>query len=83
MTKTTINLRIDETIKTDAENIAKELGLDLSSTMRVFLNQFILNGGFPFKVTIPSFNHDTLEAIKDKGDFINGENAQNFLDSLK
>lgn len=45
---TTLNIRIDEKIKKDSFIILSKIGLDMSSAIKVFLSQVIVEGGLPF-----------------------------------
>jgi DNA-damage-inducible protein J len=65
MTTTTIQVRTEDDLKMHAEKVLSALGLDLSSAIRVFLNQVVLRGGLPFEVALPQPNALTLEAISD------------------
>lgn len=46
----TISTRIDDQTKLEAEKIAGEIGISLSSAINVFLKRFIADQGFPFSV---------------------------------
>ena len=48
---TTLNVRIDQKIKTSANKVLSRVGLDMSSAVKVFLSQVIIEGGLPFKPT--------------------------------
>ena len=50
----TLNLRVNPTLKQDAENVLGRLGIPMSTAVDMFLNQVVLVGGIPFSVTIPS-----------------------------
>jgi DNA-damage-inducible protein J len=50
----TLNLRINPTLKRNAENILGGLGIPMSTAVDMFLNQVVLVGGIPFSVTIPN-----------------------------
>ncbi len=67
-----LNVRVNKQQKEAAEKIFKELGLTLSDAVNVFLNQTILQAGFPFEVKIPQ-----------NGTAQNSETLQHFLESLK
>lgn len=56
-------IRIDVVVKEKATVLFSNLGMDLSSAVNVFLRQCILQGGLPFKVEIPRYNQETLEAM--------------------
>lgn len=48
---TTLNIRIDEKTKSSAFKVLSSMGLDMSSAIKVFLNQVIIEKGLPFKPT--------------------------------
>lgn len=47
---TTIQIRVDEKTKRDSARVLKELGLDLSSAIKVYLKQIVHTKGIPFPV---------------------------------
>ena len=49
----TLNLRVNPTLKSDAENILSKLGIPMSTAVDMYLNQIVLVGGIPFSVTLP------------------------------
>lgn len=49
----TLNLRINPTLKRDAETVLSRLGIPMSIAVDMFLNQVVLSGGIPFAVTLP------------------------------
>ena len=66
-------IRIDSNVKTEANELFKNLGIDMSSAVNIFLRQCILNGGLPFKVEIPKFNAETLAAMEEARDIMSGK----------
>lgn len=65
----TISARIDDRLKSRAEEIAESIGIPLSSVISIFLRRFIAERGFPFEVkaleeAIPVQHYETsaLEA---------------------
>lgn len=50
----TLNLRVNPTLKKDAESVLGRLGVPMSIAVDMFLNQIVLTGGIPFAVTLPS-----------------------------
>jgi addiction module RelB/DinJ family antitoxin len=46
-----IQVRIDEQLKTEAENLFTDLGLDTPSAIRLFLKQAVAYNGIPFTIT--------------------------------
>ena len=49
----TLNLRVNHTLKKDAESVLGRLGVPVSTAVDMFLNQIVLTGGIPFAVTLP------------------------------
>ncbi len=49
----TLNLRVNPTLKEQAENILQQLGIPMSTAVDMFLKQITLVGGIPFPVTLP------------------------------
>ncbi len=49
----TLNLRVNPTLKQDAESVLGRLGIPMSTAVDMFLNQIVLVGGIPFAVTLP------------------------------
>ena len=63
-----VQARIDSTLKQDAENLFKDLGLDIPTAIRLFLAQCVKREGLPFEVSRPqsaakSMPNDRLSQI--------------------
>jgi len=61
----TIQIRIDDDIKTAADSLFNNLGLDTSTAIRMFLSAAIAKDGLPFPVKRQKPDFDLQEAIKD------------------
>lgn len=59
---TTLSIRIEEKLKKDANKTFSALGIDMSSAVKMFLNQVVIEQGLPFK---PS---RTLKQIREEWD---------------
>ena len=57
---TVLQVRVDEELKNQAGAVYNELGMDLSTAIRMFLKRSVLVGGIPFDTKI---NESTLKAI--------------------
>ena len=62
---TNINVRVDTSLKSQAEAIFGELGLNLSSAITVFLRNAVRFGGIPFDLRLETPNAVTLQAMQD------------------
>ena len=59
-----IQVRVDPDLRSAADALFSDLGLDTPTAIRIFLNHSIMNDGLPFDVKrMP--NHETLEAMKE------------------
>ena len=56
-------IRIEESVKADANKLLKELGLDMSTAVNMFLRQLIMRHGMPFSVTVPQYKQEVLDAM--------------------
>ena len=65
MKTTNYSLRLDPEIKSQAEAIFSELGLNLSDAFNVFLHMSIKWQGFPFEVNLLEPKQRLLESIKE------------------
>jgi len=61
----TIQIRVDDNIKSAADTLFSNLGLDTSTAIRMFLSAAIAKDGIPFAVKRRKPNADLLEAIQD------------------
>lgn len=55
-------IRIDSTVKKQANKLFSELGLDMSGAVNIFLRQCIMRGGLPFSVEVPQYSQELLDA---------------------
>ncbi len=50
----TININVEENIKSQANELFKSLGLDMTTALNLFLRQAINYGGIPFEIKKPN-----------------------------
>lgn len=55
-----LQIRVDEELKNQANAVYNEIGMDLSTAIRMFLKKSVLEGGIPFDTKI---DQSTLRAI--------------------
>lgn len=61
----TLQVRIDDTLKAQADTLFSSLGLDTSTAIRIFLNASVENDGIPFSVQHKKVPDSLREAIYD------------------
>lgn len=50
-----LNIRIDDTLKKQAENVFSEIGISLSAATTIFLKQVVRYNGIPFELKVDPF----------------------------
>lgn len=50
-----IQIRLDDSLKDRAQEVLENMGMDLSSAIRIFLAQVVKENGFPFRPTNDPF----------------------------
>ena len=56
---------MDNELKTQAEALLSELGMNMSSAFNIFVRQAIRTGGIPFSISLNQPNEETMEAIRE------------------
>lgn len=60
-----INVQVDAKDKEQATNILKDLGLNMSTAVNMFIKQIIKTDGLPFEISNPKPNKELLEALEE------------------
>ena len=63
MATTNINVRVDTSLKKDAEKLFNELGLNMSSAITMFLKSAVSYEGIPFEIKRIRPNAETKAAL--------------------
>jgi DNA-damage-inducible protein J len=50
MNNTVLQIRVDEELKNNANMVLEDIGLDLSTAIRMFLNKTVALSGLPFEI---------------------------------
>ena len=61
----TLQIRIDDMLKKQADTLFSSLGLDTPTAVRIFLNASIENAGIPFSVQHKAIPDSLQEAVYD------------------
>ena len=67
-----INVQVNKKDKERATTILKDLGLNMSTAINIFVKQIIKTNGLPFEVTNPKPTKELLEAIQEGEDILSG-----------
>lgn len=64
MANKNINVRIDENLKKEADELYSNLGLSLSTAIKIFLKQSVRKNGLPFELTLNTETQQALTEVK-------------------
>lgn len=76
MNTANINVRVDASLKKEAEDLFNDLGLNMSSAITLFLKSAVLHDGLPFHITRTLPNIQTRNALAEYEDM--RKNPQNY-----
>ncbi len=91
----TIQVRIDPKTKKAAQKVLDQVGMDMSSAIKVYFNQIVISQGIPFPILtengltiqqereILKASEEAKQGINVSGPFETEEEIQAHLDSLK
>ncbi|MEX2033391.1 MAG: hypothetical protein WD889_02410 [Candidatus Colwellbacteria bacterium] len=83
MAKTVINVKVDKDTKKKAQNLAKELGLPLSTIINANLKEFVRSGEVTFSVE-PKLKPEVWKILrKASTDYKTGKNISPVFQSAK
>lgn len=75
-----IQVRVDDSLKKDADALFSDLGLDTPTAIRIFLKQAIKRNGLPFDVTQPVPNAETIAAMEEADRISHDPNVKGYTD---
>ena len=85
MATTNLNIRIEKTIKDQAEEIFNELGLNMTTAVNMFLRTAIREHGIPCELKLDVPNETTAAAIAEGRKLMDDPSAPRYsgMDALK
>lgn len=60
-----VNIRMDEDLKKEADNLFSELGLNMTTAINMFTRQAVRQGKIPFEISLSNPNTETIKAMED------------------
>ena len=85
MATTNLNIRTDQTVKDQAEQLFNELGLNMTTAVNLFLRAVVREHGIPFALKLDTPNDTTAAAIEEGRRLLADPSAPRYssMDSLK
>lgn len=63
-----LQVKVSEDLKTRSNELFKELGLDLTTAIRIYLKKCVLEGGIPFDIKLGEYSTEALKTTPIKRD---------------
>ena len=73
MATVNMSIRMDTELKKQADAMLSDIGLNMTTAMNMFLRQVVRQGRIPFEIATDIPNSETLAAMKEVDDMINGK----------
>ena len=73
MATVNMSIRRDTELKKQADAMLSDMGLNMTTAMNMFLRQVVRQGRIPFEIATDIPNSETLAAMKEVDDMINGK----------
>ena len=62
---TNLNVRVDTTLKQESDMLFKNLGLNMSTAINMFLTKCVKTSSIPFKIEEPKPSKELVKALKE------------------
>ncbi|MCD7904655.1 MAG: type II toxin-antitoxin system RelB/DinJ family antitoxin [Clostridiales bacterium] len=59
------DIKVEQSLKKEAQELFESFGLSLNSAVNIFLRQSVKEGAIPFRIGNPVPNAETVKAIED------------------
>ncbi|OON99743.1 MAG: damage-inducible protein J [Epulopiscium sp. Nele67-Bin004] len=81
---TNISIRIDRELKSQADLLFNELGMNISTAVNIFIKQALREGKIPFEISLNAPNHETILAMMEAEKIATDQNVKGYnnLDDL-
>lgn len=77
---TNISIRMDAELKTQADALFAELGMNISTAFNIFVRQSLREGGLPFDVTLNKPTKETIAAMLEAERIAKDPNVKGYND---
>ena len=80
---TNISIRMDVDLKSKADTLFNELGMNISTAFNIFVRQAIREGRIPFEISLNQPNNETIEAMLEAERKANAPSVAGYTDMDK
>ena len=81
-TTTNISIRMDKSLKKQADNLFNDLGMNMTTAFNIFVRECVRCDGIPFRVSRSrQLNQATIEAMLESEKLLNDPNTKYYDDA--
>ena len=80
MATTNISIRMDSDLKSQADALFSEIGMNLSTAFNIFVRQSLRDGGIPFEIKMDQPNKETMAAMLEAERIAKDPNVKHYPD---
>ena len=80
MATTNVSIRMDTELKSQADELFAELGMNLSTAFNIFVRQSLREGGIPFEIRTDRPNKETIAAMLEAESIAKDPNVKGYTD---
>ncbi len=77
---TNISIRMDSDLKTQADALFSELGMNITTAFNIFVRQSLREGKIPFEISLNQPSHKTLAALMEADRIAKDETVKGYSD---
>ena len=77
---TNISIRMDSDLKTQADALFSELGMNIATAFNIFVRQSLREGKIPFEISLNQPSHKTLAALMEADRIAKDETVKGYSD---
>ncbi|MCQ2049551.1 MAG: type II toxin-antitoxin system RelB/DinJ family antitoxin [Candidatus Saccharibacteria bacterium] len=82
ITTTNVTIRMDKDLKTEADNLFEDLGINFSTAINMFIKKCVREDRIPFEISRQKLNEETIDALIE-AENIAQENSQEFYTNMR
>ena len=75
-----VSFRIDSNLKTQADKLFSELGMNMTTAFNIFLRQSVREGCIPFDITLNTPNAETVAALLEAKELMSRPDVKKYSD---
>lgn len=77
---TNLNVRVDNTLKQESDMLFKDLGLNMSTAINMFLTKCVKTRSIPFEISEPKLSKKLQKALKEADKIANDPTRKKYHD---